>query len=153
EAELDHWASRAEGVSRLPVDHPGAENTTGTAAGVGVRLGRDETRALLHEAPGFYGTQINDVLLTALAETCRAWTGQRRLLVHLEGHGREELFEGVDLTRTVGWFTSLYPVRLDSAADADLRGRLRSVREQLARVPGNGIGYGLLRHLGRGEVR
>ena len=56
--------------------------------------------------------QINDVLLTALAQTLARWTGERTLLLDLEGHGREEVVDGVDLSRTVGWFTTLFPVFL-----------------------------------------
>jgi hypothetical protein len=72
-----------------------------------VALRVDETQALLTEVPPVYHTQINDVLLAALVQACAVWSDQPTLLVDLEGHGREELFADVDLSRTVGWFTSL----------------------------------------------
>ena len=60
--------------------------------------------------PAVYNTQINDVLLTALGRAWAKWTGSRTLYTNLEGHGRENLFEDVDVSRTVGWFTSIFPV-------------------------------------------
>src|SRR6185295_4340563 len=89
---------------------------------------------------------IGDLLLTALVEAFSPWTGRDELLVELEGHGREALFEGVDLSRTVGWFTTIYPVRL-KRAPGGLGEALMGIKEQLRRVPQRGIGYGMLRYL------
>jgi amino acid adenylation domain-containing protein/non-ribosomal peptide synthase protein (TIGR01720 family) len=128
--ELRFWAERPP-ASPLPVDLPGP-NTEGSAETVRVSLSQDETRPLLQETEA--------ALLAALARAFAPWTGGDRLLVDLEAHGREEeLFEGVDLTRTVGWFTSLYPMVLPDGPDA-------------RRVPRRGIGYGLLRYLAGGEA-
>jgi non-ribosomal peptide synthase protein (TIGR01720 family) len=123
----------------------------GSARTVTACLDADETLALLQDVPAVYHTQINDVLLTALVEAFAEWTGHRTLLVALEGHGREDLFEGVDLSRTVGWFTSLFPVLLDVSATLDPGSALKSVKEQLRAVPHRGIGYGILRWLGRND--
>ncbi|HEX7239323.1 MAG TPA: condensation domain-containing protein, partial [Longimicrobiaceae bacterium] len=113
-----------------------------------VRLGAGETEALLREVPQAYRTQIDDVLLCALARALSRWTGTRRVRVELEGHGREEeRVEGVDLSRTVGWFTSLYPVVLELPQGGGVGAALKAVKERLRTVPGKGIGYGLLRHL------
>jgi non-ribosomal peptide synthase protein (TIGR01720 family) len=117
-----------------------------SAAEVAVALSAEQTRALLQEVPPVYHTQINDVLLTALVQSFGQWTGERALLVDLEGHGREELFEGVDLSRTVGWFTSLFPVRLTLKAEAPGKA-LKAVKKQLRGIPHGGIGYGVLRYL------
>ena len=101
--------------------------------------------------PAAYNTQINDVLLTALA---RAWcqaTGSPQLFTNLEGHGREPLFDDVDVSRTMGWFTSIFPVRIELPAAKDNwepGAALRAVKEQLRRIPRRGIGYGILRYLG-----
>src|SRR6185369_4222495 len=108
----------------------------------------EETRALLKEVPGVYHTQINDVLLAALAEGLAEWTGNTSWLVELEGHGREEIIDGLDLSRTVGWFTSVYPVLLELTQD-DPGATLKSIKEQLRAIPQRGIGYGLLRYLSR----
>ena len=91
---------------------------------------------------------INDVLLSALGRVLGGWVGDERVVVDLEGHGREDLFGDVDLSRTVGWFTSMFPVALSAAGGwADV---LKSVKEGLRSVPRRGIGFGALRHLGDG---
>src|SRR5207253_1356835 len=133
----------------LPLDHHGANTVTSTRS-VTVALDPDDTRALLADVPGTYRTQINDVLLAALGQVLSRWTGADRVLITLEGHGREELLDGVDLSRTVGWFTTLFPVALDMAGDRDWGETLKSVKEQLRAVPRRGLGYGALRYLRQG---
>ncbi|KAA2257273.1 amino acid adenylation domain-containing protein [Solihabitans fulvus] len=146
DTELPHWSEVGAGTDpALPVDRDGA-NTVGSERSVTVRLDAADTAALLHDVPAVYRTQVNDVLLTALGRALADWTGRDRVLIDLEGHGREELFDGVDLSRTVGWFTSLFPVALDAPA-GDWGSALKSVKEQLRAVPGRGLGYGALRHL------
>jgi non-ribosomal peptide synthase protein (TIGR01720 family) len=112
-----------------------------------VELSRDETQALLQEVPKAYQTQINEVLLTALVQAFASWTGVPALLLDLEGHGREALFDDVDLSRTVGWFTTIFPVWLELAAGMPPEEALKSVKEQLRRIPSRGLGYGVLRYL------
>jgi non-ribosomal peptide synthase protein (TIGR01720 family) len=120
------------------------------------------TGALLTSVPAAFHGGINDALLTALVLAVAHW-GRRRqraslnaVLIDVEGHGREEIFPETDLTRTVGWFTSLFPVRLDPGAldlDQALSGgpalgrALKRIKEQLRAVPDNGLGFGLLRYL------
>ncbi|MET9173280.1 amino acid adenylation domain-containing protein [Streptomyces misionensis] len=141
DAEVDTWAT--------------AEHLTAT-------LPADLTTALLTAVPARHRAGINDVLLTGLALAAARWRERRAhdgpgaLLVELEGHGREEFDPTVDLSRTVGWFTTRFPVRLDpgpvdlddafggGAATAVVLGR---IKEQLRALPDNGLGYGLLRHL------
>ncbi|HVR95615.1 MAG TPA: amino acid adenylation domain-containing protein, partial [Thermoanaerobaculia bacterium] len=147
-AEAGWWLARlAEPVPALPMDGAGGEDTAGSASGVVVALDEAETRALLTEVPRAYRTQINDVLLAALARALAKWTGSPRVRVDLEGHGREELFEDLDVSRTVGWFTALYPVALGLADAASPGEALKTVKEQLRAVPRRGVGYGLLRYL------
>ena len=149
-AELDYWlAEGAHAGSPLPVDHPEglAENTAGNLRSVSVSLTPRETRALLERAPRTYGVDVNDVLLTATAQAVSAWTGSTSVLVDLEGHGRDGLLDGVDLSRTVGWFTTLFPVRIDLAGTEDVGEALRATKEQLRAVPRKGLGYGVLRYL------
>jgi amino acid adenylation domain-containing protein/non-ribosomal peptide synthase protein (TIGR01720 family) len=146
DAELDHWVAtgrRAE--PDLPVDRR-AEATVASAGEVRVSLGEEDTRALLHDVPATYRTQVNDVLLTALGTALADWTGRESVLFDLEGHGREDLFDGIDTSRTAGWFTTGFPVAL-APSGGDWGERLKSVKEQLRAVPRRGIGYGALRHL------
>ncbi|MGW7557101.1 condensation domain-containing protein, partial [Streptomyces rimosus] len=130
----------------IPADAAGTPSVA-SAASVRVSLGAADTEALLREVPSVYRTQVNDVLLSALGRVLADWTGRDSVLVDLEGHGREELFDGLEIGATVGWFTSSFPVALDTSAGDDWGALLRSVKEQLRAVPGRGIGYGALRHL------
>ena len=150
EGELGYWLAEPRArVPGLPVDFAQAQdaNTFASERTVNVELSPEETRGLLQEVPAAYNTQINDVLLTALVQSFSQWTGTRSLLIDLEGHGREEIFADVDLSRTVGWFTTSFPVMLSLGEADDSIEALRSIKEQLRSVPNNGIGYGLLRHL------
>ncbi|WP_231638781.1 condensation domain-containing protein, partial [Paenibacillus sp. JCM 10914] len=108
EQEVKYWSSGSlVDMPAWPVDEPEGSNREQDAEQVTLSLSEEETQALLKEVPPVYRTQINEVLLTALAQAMQAWTGSARLLVHMEGHGREEIGGGLDVTRTVGWFTSL----------------------------------------------
>jgi amino acid adenylation domain-containing protein/non-ribosomal peptide synthase protein (TIGR01720 family) len=167
--ELEHWTATLAGAAHPAADdHPlgGPEVPAGDRPAepirtVLVRLSAEDTETLLRAAPTAYRTRINDVLLTALGLALSRWTGRRRVSVALEGHGREEILEGVDLSRTVGWFTTIFPVTLDMPVDPgtdttegiDWRALVKSVRRQLRAVPGNGFGFGALRHLGTPAVR
>jgi non-ribosomal peptide synthase protein (TIGR01720 family) len=152
QAELDYWLAEPWAqVGPLPVDFPEQKegNIEVSTRTISVSLDIEETRVLLQEVPKAYNTQINDVLLTALVQTFKEWTGQRYLLVDLEGHGREAIFEDVDLSRTVGWFTTIFPVLLNLGKVSEPGEVLKSIKEQLRRIPNNGIGYGLLRYLSK----
>jgi non-ribosomal peptide synthase protein (TIGR01720 family) len=145
---LDYWLALAERpVTALPAERPDADNTIAQLRFVSAALNEDETRALLQDVPAAYHTQINDVLLTALAMAFERWTGQRTLYLDLEGHGREDVLEGVDVSRTVGWFTSMFPVRLDPGPLSNPGEALKAIKEQIRRIPDRGIGYGILRYL------
>ncbi|MCP3145380.1 amino acid adenylation domain-containing protein, partial [Pyxidicoccus xibeiensis] len=151
-SELAYWLEQGQvQVPALPIDGPGGETTVASSRVVEVSLGEEETRLLLQETPAAWRAHINDVLLTALVESLTQWTGQSKLRVELEGHGREALFDDVDVSRTVGWLTTLYPVALDVSGKANLGDRLRTVRDTLRQLPRRGLGYGLLRHLAGGE--
>jgi amino acid adenylation domain-containing protein/non-ribosomal peptide synthase protein (TIGR01720 family) len=147
--ELDHWLSLSSAtVSPLPVDYPGGNNTVADSHTISVHLTAAETTALLTEVPATYNTQIIDVLLTALVRVLTPWMRSSTLLVNLEGHGREEIFNHVDLSRTVGWFTSEFPVLLSLEKVSQPPGdALKTIKEQLRRIPNRGIGYGILRYL------
>jgi non-ribosomal peptide synthase protein (TIGR01720 family) len=146
--DLSRWPGTA-----LPVDFPDGANTAGSVRVVTVTLSMEETEALLRQVPSVYNTQIQDALLTALAEGFSTWTGSPQLVVDLEGHGREEVVDGVDLSRTVGWFTTIFPVVVEQTPGARPEERLKAIKEQLRAIPTRGIGYGLLRYLsGEREV-
>ncbi|MEU8654864.1 amino acid adenylation domain-containing protein, partial [Streptomyces sp. NPDC048737] len=148
--EAGHW-TRPRSTTLLPRDREG-ENTNASYATATVSLDEAETAALLRDVPRTFGSRINDVLLTAVAQAVCAWTGEQSVAIALEGHGREELFDDVDLSRTVGWFTSIFPVELSPAPGGPAT-TLASVQEQLAAVPHRGVGYGILRYLGPDAIR
>ena len=150
--ELRYWtAPRWRLVKSLPVDFAGAENSRQSTGTVTVALNAEQTRALLQEVPQVYHTQINDLLLTALWQAFRKWSGEEKLLLDLEGHGREDISAQVDISRTVGWFTTIFPVLLEvrSPENVDsLQGAaIKTIKEQLREIPERGLGYGLLRYL------
>ncbi|EGH17239.1 pyoverdine sidechain peptide synthetase IV, D-Asp-L-Ser component, partial [Pseudomonas savastanoi pv. glycinea str. race 4] len=150
--ELDYWQTQLKDVSdALPCDHPHGGQQQKHALSVVTQLNGEQTRQLLQDAPAAYRTQINDLLLTALARVVSRWTAQPHALIRLEGHGREDLFDTLDITRTVGWFSNLYPVRL--TPQATLADSLMTIKEQLRAVPDKGIGYGALRYLGSESAR
>ncbi|MBN8468384.1 non-ribosomal peptide synthase/polyketide synthase [Corallococcus exiguus] len=151
-AQAPLWLDAARlQLKSLPTDAAGT-NTRDSERAVFLGLDAEETRHLLQEATTAWRARINDVLLTALARAMAEWTGQSHVLVHLEGHGREELFPGVDLSRTVGWFTALVPVLLPVPEHGSLGDGLRAIRDTLRRLPDHGIGAGLLKWLGPQEL-
>ncbi|MBC1312640.1 amino acid adenylation domain-containing protein, partial [Trichormus variabilis PNB] len=148
--ELDYWLNQSwSEITPLPLDYGDIpqENTVGNSDCVSVILSHQETQSLLLSANEAYNTQINDILLSALAISITEWTGNSTVIVDLEGHGREELFADVDLSRTVGWFTSLFPVLLQLPAYKQTGEIIKSIKEQLRAIPHRGIGYGILRYL------
>jgi amino acid adenylation domain-containing protein/non-ribosomal peptide synthase protein (TIGR01720 family) len=155
-----YWLSRniVQGQP-LPLDFPRHDqvNTVASARTISVSLSDGETKALLEEIPAIYRSHINDILLTALAYTLTEWTGSSSHLIDLEGHGRESLFANIDVSRTVGWFTSIFPVYLDLtgidlAGTSSLEEAIERVKEQLRAIPDHGIGYGILRYLSPDSV-
>ncbi|MFJ4184418.1 amino acid adenylation domain-containing protein [Kitasatospora sp. NPDC089509] len=152
--ELPYWQGVLAEPDALLGSRPldPAQDTLGTAGRFDLALPAEATLPLLSTTPALLHADVNDVLLTALAVAVRRWRGRDGgLLVELEGHGRREFTAGTDLTRTVGWFTTSHPVRLDpgSGADpgADLGAAVKAVKEQLRSAPDHGLGHGLLRHL------
>ncbi|AUT01014.1 non-ribosomal peptide synthetase [Nostoc sp. CENA543] len=147
-SEVAYWLNEARlKVPSIPVDLTKGVNNFAAANTILLSLSESETRALLHDVPKAYNTQINDVLLTALVLVVSKWIGSRSVLFNLEGHGREDIVDGVDLSRTVGWFTTIFPVLVELPATDKLADVLKSVKEQLRAIPNKGIGYGLLRYL------
>ncbi|MBR1143100.1 non-ribosomal peptide synthetase [Bradyrhizobium sp. AUGA SZCCT0431] len=150
--ELSFWLARGADTT-LPCDNDhGGPDLVGDGDEVSLILDTELTSRLLREAPSAYRTQVNDLLLASLVRAVSRWCGLEGLTIELEGHGREDIFPGTDISRTVGWFTTTFPVRLHggSSDDASL---IKSVKENLRAVPNRGLGYGVLRYLGSEEQR
>ncbi|MGH3622326.1 MAG: amino acid adenylation domain-containing protein, partial [Sciscionella sp.] len=155
DGDLAYWSTVSGSAdATIPVDREGA-NTEGSTREYTARLDGANTDALLHHVPDVYRTQVNDVLLAALGRVLADWTGRDATLVALEGHGRADVLEDVDLSRTVGWFTTCFPVALAVGVDEDcgtglksVGSVLKSVKEQLRAIPHRGLSYDALRYLG-----
>ncbi|HEV2707212.1 MAG TPA: amino acid adenylation domain-containing protein [Pyrinomonadaceae bacterium] len=144
----EYWTRLAtKEFKSLPLDYPGDAAREDSTRIVSVCLSDGETHALLHDAPHVYHTQVNDVLLTALVAAFARWTGESALLLDLEGHGREELFADVNLSRTVGWFTDVFPVLLQLDKPFTPGSALKSIKEQLRAIPDERLNYGVLRYM------
>ncbi|CCG40380.1 type I polyketide synthase [Magnetospirillum molischianum] len=149
-AEIPFWAGiEAADVAPLPVDFDDPRQGAGEFRQVSLSLDPDETRILLTGLNRTMKCEINDILLTALALAFQDQFGAARIKVQLEGHGREEIAPGHDVTRTVGWFTTIYPVVLDLGEEAASSPAevVERIAAQVRQVPRKGIGYGLLKYL------
>ena len=150
-AELDAWCSRLRGPAlSLPRELDGASARHGDKREVRLALDLAQSKRLL-QAPAQLGVRIDALLLTALTRALCRWSGQSGLRVNLEGHGREALAGELDLSRTVGWFTSLYPLHLPQVSAAPEH--LQQVQQQLEQIAHGGQGYGVLRWLGSPEAQ
>jgi fengycin family lipopeptide synthetase B len=157
--EAEYWLSeRWLKADPLPVDldpwstgeAAATPNSEASANTVQIDFEIDETDALLHKTTQVFRTRVVEALVAALGRALWRWYGARFVLLDVESHGREAMFDGIDVSRTVGWFTTIYPVLLETGGpDGDEVEVLKTVKEQLRQVPHHGIGYGALRHLNR----
>jgi amino acid adenylation domain-containing protein/non-ribosomal peptide synthase protein (TIGR01720 family) len=148
--ELPYWTEQLK--------QPGEAAWAGTpccyrdALNSQAQLTEEETLQLLQQANAAYNTTVEELLLAALIPALESWAGLTRSVLMLEGHGREPVLPELDVSRTVGWFTSLYPFVLEKTSDRDLGYQIRTVKERLRRLPNKGIGYGVLRYLTPAEL-
>jgi amino acid adenylation domain-containing protein/non-ribosomal peptide synthase protein (TIGR01720 family) len=146
--EKEYWRRVAEvEIAEIKKDFNGEENLLRDKANLSFSLDPEETHYLLTGVHEAFGTEIGDLLLTALTLSIRAFWGHRQVPIALESHGRQEILDDVEVSRTVGWFTSVYPVVLDVSSEHDLSRQIKAVKEHLRRVPQRGIGYLILRYL------
>ncbi len=146
--EKDYWKNlEKEDIPQPETDFDAENNLVKDCGTLSFRLSEEETRRLLSGVHTAFGTEINDILLTALGLGVKQAFGLQRAAVTLEGHGREEIFDHVDIKRTVGWFTSFYPVVLDCSVQSGTGRQIKEIKETLHRVPQKGIGYGILKYL------
>ena len=160
-AEKDFWLkSLAQAVAPIRVDRQSIkDNTNATSASITLELDEDNTSQLLGKCNSPYQTQINELLVTALYLAYHRWQDTDSMRIMMEGHGREDLsdVEGLaetELSETVGWFTSIFPVTLTHEKDTSeisLAQLIPDIKAQFRSIPKNGIGYGVLRYLSRDE--
>jgi amino acid adenylation domain-containing protein/non-ribosomal peptide synthase protein (TIGR01720 family) len=154
-AARDFWRSEAaRKAAALPSDVAAgvADNRESEAGSVSVILPRMETVRLLERSGVRARSRIDEMLLSALLAAVQEWTARTTVRVNLESHGRDALGETIDVSRTVGWFTALYPVTLETTPDATPAERLADVKERVRAATAHGPAYGWLRHGAGGEA-
>ena len=134
-------------IPSIPMDFEIPGNFVKDTRTISFTLGEEETRLLSTRVNEAFNTEINDILLTALGLGIKKTFGRNRVLIALEGHGREGILDDMDISRTVGWFTSIYPVLVDILFEENLGRQVKEVKENLRKIPNKGIGYGILRYL------
>ncbi len=142
--ELSFWKSTEQHSKRNWADTSDA--TYKQSKKLAFTLTEEQTQNILMEVNSTYNTEVNDILLSALKMSLSGITGNSNHIVYMEGHGRESIYENQDISRTVGWFTSLFPIILDKAGD-DIGQNIKSTKEDLRKVPNRGVGYGILRYM------
>ena len=139
-----------ENVPALPNDKAYSASVINADSSKSFYLDKAFTEQLLTNVHEVYNSEINDILLTGLGLAVYDVFGVSKTAVHLEGHGREDIIDGIDIGRTVGWFTTIYPFILDVSTTDNQLENLVKVKESLRKVPNKGIGYGILKYLAEG---
>lgn len=146
QSQCGYWEEQ-KGITGLPKRCGSFHDRQKDSNTVTVCLNREVTGKLLKETHRAYNTEISDILLTALGLTISEWSGSNRIFIDVEGHGREQISDELDVSRTVGWFTSLFPVKLEMSYGEDLPCQIKEVKEYMRNIPDKGVGYGVLRYL------
>ncbi|MDQ0045975.1 amino acid adenylation domain-containing protein/non-ribosomal peptide synthase protein (TIGR01720 family) [Paenibacillus polymyxa] len=147
EQEVAYWMEVESAVGLLPKDYQVGNSFIKDSQQISIEWSKQETEQLLKHSNRAYNTEINDLLLTALGMGIHKWMGLQEIKVNVEGHGREQIIPKIDVSRTVGWFTSQYPVLLKLDGDGDVAKQIKRTKEQLRKIPNKGIGYGIMKYL------
>ena len=147
-SEIQDWLKRIDKeIPPLPVDFDVTTNLVASTQQIEWVLSEELTQALIQQIPGRQKTRVDEVLLTALVQSIAQWAGNHSVLVDVEGHGRASHFEHTDVSRTVGWFTTLFPLFIDLKNVPDEAAALKRVSEEMRNIPGKGLGYAVLLYL------
>ncbi|AXG70693.1 linear gramicidin synthase subunit D [Kordia sp. SMS9] len=146
--EKEIWEEIADSnIPSLPTDFEFDTENVKINENISFTLDTEKTAILKTEINGIYNTSISDVLLLNLSTSLQKVFGIQESLVLLEGHGREDIDKDIDISRTIGWFTTNYPFVLKAADSSNPLSSLLKLKKQLKRIPNNGIGYGILSYL------
>ncbi|MGQ3478679.1 amino acid adenylation domain-containing protein [Paenibacillus sp. TY11] len=147
-SHIEYWkkVQLQSAAFELPVDHYPDHRENSESSELVTMLTPNDTQLLVYHCSQAYHTEINDLLLTAWSLALSAWSGQKTIAFRLEGHGREHFVSDMDLTRTIGWFTSMFPVCIRITDSYTLGATIKSVKEQLRCIPHRGLSYGALRY-------
>lgn len=144
--ELEYWKSAVEWGFKFPTDYDLDETSFRYSSSIDIEISEDITEKLMLGANKAFNTDTRDLLITALLKTISQFSRSKDIVIELEGHGREDILKEIDITSTVGWFTSLYPFKIN-IQDKDLSEDIKHVKEELRKIPNNGIGFGILKYL------
>ncbi|MDX1699854.1 MAG: condensation domain-containing protein, partial [Melioribacteraceae bacterium] len=146
--EYEYWQNILNGKkAQITPDFIKGENLEKSNRIVTAELSQELTDALVHDINIVYKTTILDILLAALVMSIKDESDDNDILFYLEGHGRSTIFDGIDLSRTVGWFTNIYPALININSELDLGDQIKSVKKQLRDIPNDGLGYSILKYL------
>lgn len=152
--EAEYWSKLEKiKVEELKKDNKVETDLVKDTNAAALSLSEEETDKLMTKINHAYNTDVKDILLAALGLSIKEWSKVDKVLVDLEGHGREEIFGDIDIKRTVGWFTSMYPVILDMKNAEDLSAYIINIKESLRKIPNKGVGYGILKYLSSHEIK
>jgi len=144
--EKKYWSDTLLSQFNYPVDFNTGCDTIGQSTTLSVELEVEKTKQLLTVVNHVYSIDIHETLTIALATILKDLTGQNDIVIEIEGHGREEMDSGLNVSRTIGWFTSLYPLNL-KLQDGDLDVNIKFLKEQMRKVPNKGFDFGILKYL------
>lgn len=147
EEEKTYWNSILDRKFVYPTDFQG-EDTIKTSSVLSCELDENTTHDLMKNANEIYNIEFNEVLIIALAITINKITNNEDIVIELERHGRENISDFIDVSRTVGWFTSIYPAYFKVESN-EIDINIKSIKEQLRNIPNKGFNYGILKYLNR----
>ena len=147
-AEREYWlAASRQQLASLPRDLAVRSTNNQSTRVVSRSLNEAETLALIREVAPACRASHEELLLSSVISAVAKWMGSSKVLIDLEGHGRADLFSDLDVSRTVGWFTSIYPVVFEVPNGESPCQVLKAIKRQFRHVPHKGLGYGLLRYM------
>jgi len=144
--EKNYWKQVLSKEFSFHTDYDLGEDTVNSRNTITIQLNEDLTECLLTKANTSYNTEPKDLLVYSLIKTIKEFTGNEYVMIEIEGHGREDIFDSIDISRTVGWFTSIYPFYIKLTTD-NISDQIKEVKEELRRVPNKGIGFGILKYI------
>lgn len=150
--EQKYWLKQIHEPKKFPTDFDKGPNKMRYQKTEFFEWDVESTSVLFNSATEYYKVQFGDVLLTALSMSINRWSGRKHLRIALTGHGRQKLFNGVDLSRTIGWFMTLFPIKINLPNMENPIDSLMKIKDQLNTIPNEGIGYGILRYLTTSKV-
>ncbi len=150
---LSYWQNLDDSGIETIAESDASKRTENNTGSIALSLSTDETDLLLTSSNFAYNTKINDLLLTGLSIAINKWKGLSCILIDVEGHGREDLFEDIDVSRTIGWFTTIYPLLLDLDSTSPLSVQIQLIKEQVRKIPNNGFDFLVAKYLsGQGSI-